>query len=214
MGNSKAQIWTINPEDIHPEAISRLALMLRHGCVAVYPTETFYALGVAPTRAEAVERIFAIKGRDFRKALPLIASDRQAVLRAAFAWPEIAERLADAFWPGPLTLILPAAKEIPPALHAGTGKIAVRVSSLPVASLLAELTGGLIVSTSANMTGQPPPGNPAMISPSLLEEVDGVLDYGNLPGGLPSTIVDITVHPVTLVRAGAIEWDAIKKAVE
>ena len=61
----------INPEDIHPEAISRLALMLRQGFVAVYPTETFYALGVAPTRAEAVERIFAIKGRDFRKALPL-----------------------------------------------------------------------------------------------------------------------------------------------
>ena len=103
---------------------------------------------------------------------------------------------------------------MPPALHAGTGKIAVRVSSLPVASLLAELTGGLIVSTSANMAGRPAPGNPSMISPSLLEKVDGVLDYGNLPGGLPSTIVDVTVHPVTLVRAGAIEWDAIKKAVE
>jgi L-threonylcarbamoyladenylate synthase len=214
LGNSNLQIRKIHPENIPLEAISRLAIMLKQGGVAIYPTETFYAIGVVPTLAEAVERIFTIKGRDFRKALPLIASDRQAVLRAVSEWPEIAERLADAFWPGPLTLILPAAKNIPPALHAGTGKIAVRISSLPIASLLAESTGGLIVSTSANMAGRPAPSSPGTISPSLLEEVDGVLDYGDLPGGLPSTIVDVTAHPVTLVRTGAIEWDAIQKAVE
>ena len=213
LGNSKPKVWKIDPGDVQPEAIPCLASMFGQGCLVIYPTETFYALGAVPTHPEAVEKIFAIKGRDFRKALPLIASDRRAVLRAASAWPEAAERLADSFWPGPLTLIVPASPTMPPALHAGTGKIAVRISSLPVAALLAQAAGGLIISTSANMTGEAPPSSPGMIPVRLLEQVDGVLDSGDLPGSLPSTIVDVTVHPATLVRTGAIGWDAIQEAL-
>ncbi len=163
---------------------------------------------------EAVARIFDIKGRDFNKPLPLIASDRDAVMRAVSEWPEIAERLARAFWPGPLTIVLPASPELPPALHAGTGKIAVRISSHPVAAMLAKASGGLLISTSANKSGEPAPVGLDEISPKLCAHVDEIIDSGVLPGGLPSTIVDVAAYAPVLVRAGAIDWEKIRQAIE
>lgn len=163
---------------------------------------------------EAVARIFDIKGRDFDKPLPLIASDRDAVMRAVSEWPEIAERLAKAFWPGPLTIVLPASPKLPSTLHAGTGKIAVRISSHPVAAMLAEASGGLLVSTSANKSGEPAPVRLGEIPQELRGNVDGIVDSGVLAGGLPSTIVDLAACPPVLVRAGAIDWEEIRKAIE
>jgi L-threonylcarbamoyladenylate synthase len=179
--------------------------ILRSGGVVIYPTETFYALGVVPWMEEAVERIFAIKSRDVGKALPLIASDLKAVRGAASRWPRSADTLARVFWPGPLSLIVPALPSLPAALHAGTGKIALRVSSHPVATLLAGACGGLIVSTSANIAGGPAVESPASLDPGLLASVQAVVDAGNLPGGFPSTIVDVSAQPVALVREGKID---------
>ena len=157
----KPLIMKLNPAQISPEAIRDAASVfrpgenkatgdwneiaalrdaasiLRSGGLVVYPTETFYALGAMPEIAKAVEMVFEKKGRDFTKPLPLIASDREAVLSAASEWPESAEALARVFWPGPLTIVIQASASLPPVLHAGTGKIAIRVSSHPVASLLA-----------------------------------------------------------------------------
>ena len=234
----KPLIMKLNPAQIRPEAIRDVASVfrpgenkatgdwdeiaalrdaasiLRSGGLVVYPTETFYALGVMPEIAEAVEMVFEKKGRDFTKPLPLIASDREAVLSAASEWPEPAEALARVFWPGPLTIVIQASASLPPVLHAGTGKIAIRVSSHPVASLLARAAGGLIVSTSANRAGELPPSSPGAVARELLQSVDAFIDGGDLPGGLPSSIVDVTVRPAVLIRAGKIGREEIRRALE
>ena len=211
---SKSRIFKIDPAQISAEAICDAACILKSGGLVVYPTETFYALGAIPWIAEAVERVFEIKGRDLGKPLPLIASDRQAVLGAASEWPESAEALARMFWPGPLSMVIPAVASLPAVLHARTGKIAVRISSHPVARLLAQASGGLIVSTSANMAGESPAKSPGGICAELILSVEALLDAGNLPGGLPSAIVDISVQPPALIRAGKIAWKDIRWAIE
>lgn len=202
------KIWRIVPSEIDSRLLTALGSMLRKGNLVIYPTETYYALGGVPSR-EVCGEIFEIKGRDFGKPLPLIAAGKEAVLSAATAWPATADRLANTFWPGPLTLILPAAASLPPILHAGTGKIAIRVSSHSLASSLAQAAGGLLISTSANPAGEPPPHTPGMISEDLLQRVEAFLDAGDLSGGFPSTIVDVTVQPPFLVRAGKIGWKEI-----
>ena len=212
--DSKSRIFKIDPAQISAEAICDAASILRSGGLVLYPTETFYALGALPGIAEAVERVFEIKGRGLEKPLPLIASDLQAVLSTASEWPESAQALARIFWPGPLSIVIPAVASLPAALHAGAGKIAIRISSHPVASLLAHASGGIIVSTSANKAGESPPRSPGDISPELLLSVDALLDAGDLPGGLPSAIVDVTVQPSALIRAGKIAWKDIRLALE
>jgi len=199
---------------VGPEAIGTAASILRSGGIVLYPTETFYALGAMPSIEGAVEKIYEIKGRDGRKPLPLIASDIDAILSVASEWPEAAGTLARSFWPGPLSLIVPAGPHLPAVVHAGTGKVAVRISSNEVASLLARDCGGLIVSTSANLAGEPPAASAGDAGAGLLASVEAVLDAGNLPGGLPSTVVDVAVHPAKLVRPGKISWDDILFALE
>lgn len=191
------------------ERLEQAAAWVNRGGVILYPTETFYGLGGHPLMDQAVERIYRIKGRDTAKALPLIASNVAAVRRAVSNWPEVADRLAEAFWPGPLTILLPAAPSIPPPLHAGTGNLAIRVSSHPVAQALAERAGGLLIATSANRSGEPACRRVADLPRELIAEVDDVLDAGVLPGGLPSTIVAITPSDLVLVRAGCISFEDV-----
>jgi L-threonylcarbamoyladenylate synthase len=184
--------------------------------VIIYPTETFYGLGANPKLPLAVERIYRIKGREFVKPLPLIASNLEAVYGAVAAWPMPAERLAQAFWPGPLTLILPAAAHMAPQVHGATGKIGIRVSSHPVAQALATGAGGLLTATSANRAHQRAFQEPSEISTDFLALVDGLVDAG--PSGadrgqLPSTIVDVSVFPPRLIRAGCISWEQVLQAI-
>jgi L-threonylcarbamoyladenylate synthase len=207
------RVLKIGPAGTHSGGISAAASILKSGGLVLYPTETFYALGALPGAVEAVEKVFEIKGRDAAKPLPLIASDVRAVRRVASEWCESAGALAGVFWPGPLSVVIPAVESLSVVLHAGTGKIAVRVSSHPVAALLARASGGLIVSTSANRAGGPPPVSPGNIAEALLLAVDALLDAGDLPGGLPSTIVDVTVQPAVLVRAGKIAWEDIQRVL-
>ena len=210
----QSRTFKIDPAAISPEAVGWAASILRAGGLVLYPTETFYAIGAIPTDARAVNRVFEAKGRDLGKPLPLIASDRKAALSTAADWPRAAEALARAFWPGALSIIVPAAAFLPPALHAGTGKIAIRVSSHPVSSLLARAAGGLIISTSANTAGEPPPASPGSIGKELIRLAGAFLDSGDLPGALPSTIVDVTACPAALIRAGLVPWDEVKRALE
>ena len=210
---SKPKIWRIDPENVSTEAISEAVSILERGGLVIYPTETFYALGAVATIAGAVEKVFAAKKRNVGMALPVICSDKKAVLACTGRWPKEAEILAGAFWPGPLTLLLPASPLLPPVLHTGTGKVAVRISPHPAASLLARLSGGTLVSTSANLSGDPAPAGPREISEAIINGVDGFIDAGDLPGGLPSTIVDVTLTPPRLVRSGALPWEAISRAL-
>ncbi len=193
--------------------IRRASSALAEGGIAIYPTETFYALGGDPGNEAVVNRIFVLKGRNFSKPLPLIASDRSAILRVVSQWPAAAERLAGAFWPGPLSVLLPAAPSVSPLLHAHTGRLAVRISPHPVAASLADGLGGLIISTSANLSGEPACRRLDEIPAALLHGVDAVVPWGELGGQLPSTIVDLTETPPRLVRQGAISWEAVRRTL-
>lgn len=191
------------------ERFERAAALVSQGGVIIYPTETFYGLGGHPKMERAIERIYRIKGRDSGKPLPLIASDLDAVREAVSGWSDIAERLAAVFWPGPLTLLLPASSSFPPALHAGTGSVAIRISSHPMARTLAKRAGGVLIATSANRSGDPACRSVGEIPPEVTDLVDLVLDTGELPGGLPSTIVALTPFGPELVRSGCIPFEDV-----
>lgn len=205
-------IWKVSWESPETETIGLAACVVRMGGIVIYPTETLYGLGGDPFQESVVERIFCIKGRDYDKPLPLIAADRESALKAVSEWPSAAARLAEAFWPGPLTLILPSAAMIPARVHAFTGRIAIRVSSHHVAQALAAEVGGLLISTSANVSGQPAAGEADGIPPDLLSRVDGMLHAeggSSGSGGLPTTIVDVSSPSPRLIRPGCVAWETI-----
>ena len=233
-------VWRVNPHHPEPEIIGLAGELLCRGGVILYPTETFYGLGGDPKLPLAVERIYRIKGREFSKPLPLIAADLEAVYQAVAEWPMLAERLAQAFWPGPLTLILRAAAHILPQVQGNTGKIGIRVSSHPVSQALATQAGGLLIATSANLAGQRAYRTPVEMPTEFLALVDGVVDAGlsggleNPPsveilarvdegvepspwggryGSLPSTMVDVSTSPARLVRPGCIPWERVLQVI-
>jgi L-threonylcarbamoyladenylate synthase len=191
---------------------ARAAAVLREGGICVYPTETFYGLGALVTRPEAIARLGAAKLRPEGKPLPLVAADTAGAFALWARVPPEAVRLADRFWPGPLTLAAPAAAGIHRDVAAG-GTVAVRVPGSPLARELCRLAGGPLISTSANLSGGAPPCRVEDLDPALVSRVDAVLDGGPTPGGEPSTVVALGDGPPRLVRAGAVPWAEVEAAL-
>jgi len=193
--------------------LAAAAACLAGGGIVAYPTETYWALGALFSREEALARLVRAKLRPAGKPLPLLAADRGQVSRVAAPLSPEAERLALRFWPGPLTLVVPAAPGVPEAILAGTGVVGVRIPGSEVARALAAAAGGPLVSTSANPSGGPPPVSAADLDPALRGSIDGVLDAGPSPGGLPSTVVEVSGGGVRLLRPGAVPWAAVEEAL-
>jgi L-threonylcarbamoyladenylate synthase len=177
--------------------------------VVAYPTETFYGLGALASDGAAVERLVRLKGRPDGKPLPLLGADL-AQVEAVAELAGLARRLAAAFWPGPLTLVLPARPGLHAAITAGAAAVGVRVTSSPVAAGLAGAAGGALVATSANLAGQPPSATAAALDAALAARLDLVLDAGPAPGGLPSTVVAVEGEGLRLLRAGAVPFEALE----
>lgn len=169
---------------------------LRAGGLICYPTETFYALGVDPWNEAACSRLRTLKRRPDEKEFPLIVAEAGMVAAFCDTSDPRFTVLSQRFWPGALTLVLPA--------RSGSGSFAVRVSSHPVASQLSTLFGGPVVSTSANIGGEPPVASPPSLSDQVLEGVDVLVDGGACPGGLPSTVLSLLTRPATVLREGAV----------
>jgi L-threonylcarbamoyladenylate synthase len=187
--------------------------VLRRGGLVAYPTETFYGLGALARDAAAVDRLARVKGRPDGKPLPLLAADRAQVEEVAVLGDD-AVRLADMFWPGPLTLVLPARPGLSAVITAGTGTVGIRVPGSETARALARAAGGAIVSTSANASGEPPPSSPDELAPALAARLDAVLDGGRTPGGSPSTVVAVAGGgALQLVRDGAVPFGAVQAAL-
>lgn len=184
---------------------------LERGGLVVYPTETFYGLGVGLASPAAFERLFAVKGRDRTQPIPFIAEDLAAVERVA-ALDERAERLAEAFWPGPLTLVLEAKATFPAGLASASRTIAVRVSSHPIARVVAAAAGGIVTSTSANRSGHPPSSHYDVVRRDLSSNLDSrdlIIEAEPTTGGAPSTIVDASGPVARCVREGAVSWSRV-----
>ncbi|HEX7623207.1 MAG TPA: Sua5/YciO/YrdC/YwlC family protein, partial [Anaeromyxobacteraceae bacterium] len=144
--------------------------------------------------------------------LPLIAGDLAQVEGVASLSAPLARALAGRFWPGALTLVLPAAPGLDPLVRGGDGTVAIRIPGSEVARALALAAGAPLVSTSANLAGEPPPAAVGELSPALRARLDAVLDAGPTPGGVPSTIVAVSGDTVRLLRAGAIPWPLVEAA--
>jgi L-threonylcarbamoyladenylate synthase len=194
------------------ERIAEAAALLRAGGIVAYPTETFYGLGALASRHDALERLAAAKLRPEGKPLPLLAGDLTQVEQVASLVAPLPRRLAERFWPGPLTLVLPAARDLDPLVTAGDDTVAIRIPGSEVARALALAAGGALVSTSANLSGEPPPAEAGALAPALRSRLDGVLDGGATPGGLPSTIVAVSGGTLRCVREGAVPWSEVEAA--
>jgi L-threonylcarbamoyladenylate synthase len=188
------------------------AAALRRGALVAFPTETFYGLGALASLPGALARLAAAKLRPEGKALPLVAADAAMAFALWREVPPAARRLAEVFWPGPLTLVVPAAAGLPAELAPG-GTVGVRVPGLALARELSRLAGGAIVSTSANRSGGEPPATVAELAPDLVARIDLVLDGGPAPGGLPSTVAEVGPSGVRLLRAGAVTWSEVQAAL-
>jgi L-threonylcarbamoyladenylate synthase len=196
------------------DAIEEAGTWIRSGSVIAIPTDTLYGLAADPFNAEAVGRIFAIKGRAAGQALPLIAADVAQIVKHLGPLPPAAERLAVRFWPGPLTLLLPAAAALAPAVSGGTGRVGVRVPADVIARAVCAGAGRPVTATSANRSGQPATADPDEVERTLGDAVDFLLDTGRTPGGPPSTILDVTAGEPRVIRAGAVTWDDIQRCLQ
>lgn len=201
-----ASILKINPVQPEADLIAQAVAVLKDGGVISYPTETFYGLGVDATNVKAVERLFGVKGRDFRNPIPVVIGNIGILNQICTDISPLAQELIDRHWPGPLTLVFSAAPSLSDRLTAGTGKIGVRVSSHPIARLLSGQLGGPLTSTSANRSGQKECVTAHEVMEKIGDDLDLIIDGGATLGGKGSTILDITQKPPVILRAGAINY--------
>ena len=181
---------------------------IQAGELIVFPTETFYALGADPFSRAALALLFRAKAREAGLTIGLIAADTSMAFSLAREVPIDARRLADAFWPGPLTIVMPARDDLPPELTGPDG-VAVRVSPNPIARALAAGLGHPITATSANLSGKPPARSLAEARAMLGAKVKVYLEGGNLMASAPSTLLAVNRETWKIVRAGAISEDQI-----
>ena len=183
-------------------AIQEAAALLRAGGLVAFPTETVYGLGADGLNPEAVARIYSAKGRPQTNPLILHVADTAEARALVSEWPEAAQRLAERFWPGPLTLVLPAASVVPAIVRAGGPTVALRCPAHPVALALVRATGRPLAAPSANRSQQLSPTRAEHVLSSLGDAVDLILDAGPTEAGLESTILDLSRRPFRILRPG------------
>lgn len=189
-----------NTKDILSIAVE----LLKNGGTIAYPTETFYGLGAKFDSDDALRKIYTIKQRPHDKAMPLIIGERDLLPVIAVGVSRTASDLMDTFWPGPLTLILPARENISEYITAGSHTLAVRIPGESFALRLAQAAHFPITATSANLSGLPPARDIETVLGYFGDRIDLIIDAGPTPGGLPSTIVDARGSALKILREGVI----------
>lgn len=194
-----------------PEVIREAAAMICEGKLVAFPTETVYGLGADALSETAVRSIFSAKGRPSFNPVIVHVDSIAAARELAAEWTEVAQRLAEAFWPGPLTLVVKRGPAIPDAVTAGGPTVAIRMPSHPVAlALLRE--AGPIAAPSANRSEEVSPTRAEHVLKSLDGMIDGLLDAGPTQVGLESTVVDVSQTPLRILRPGMLIADELRKA--
>ena len=177
---------------------------LKRGEVIVFPTETLYGLGADALNCSAVEKVFQLKGRDPNNPIPVLVADRAMLVSLVTQLPPLAEKLMAHFWPGPLTLVLPARAEIPRPLVNATGAIGVRISSQPIAAEIVRSLGRPLTATSANPSGQPGARTVKHAKTYFFGKIDIFVDGGELASFTGSTVAAVSGNKLRIIRVGAI----------
>ena len=191
-------------------AVDEAARIIVSGGLVAYPTESVYGLAVDATNEKAIERVFSVKKRSLTSPILILVSSLEMLGLYVDHIPPIAFGLIREFWPGGLTLVFQASPAVSPLLNAGSGKIAVRLSSHPFATKLVLSIGLPITGTSANISGQSACRNVEEVLGSFEGQVDLIIDGGTSPENRGSTILDVTVHPPEILREGIVHKSKLK----
>jgi L-threonylcarbamoyladenylate synthase len=203
------RVVKIDPQDPEPERIAEAAACLIEGKLVAFPTETVYGLGCNALDPLAVESIFIAKGRPFHDPLIIHIARLEMLGQIVRELPPVALQLAEAFWPGPLTLILPRHHDIPASVSAGLDTVAVRMPDHPIARALIERAGVPVAAPSANRFGRTSPTSAAHVMADLKGRIDMLLDGGSPPVGVESTVLDVIQSPPVILRPGGVSQEAL-----
>ncbi|MBI4354837.1 MAG: threonylcarbamoyl-AMP synthase [Candidatus Omnitrophica bacterium] len=199
-------VWRVDPRHPDPELLRRAALLVRSGGLVAFPTETVYGLGVNALDAAAIQRLTEVKQRPSEKRYTLHLYRKEQARDLAAVVPPAAQRLIDACWPGPLTVVLPAV---------GGGTVGLRLPDHPVARQFLEACGVPVAAPSANRSGEPPPTSAQQVLARLDGAIEAVLDAGPTGGDLPSTVVAISAAgEVRYLRDGALSRQQIQEILK
>jgi L-threonylcarbamoyladenylate synthase len=199
-----AEVTQIDAELPWSELINKAVQVIQRKGVIIYPTETLYGLGANPLDAEAMKRLYAIKGRDEAKPIPFLIKDQEMLATLVAEIPSAGRELTARYWPGPLTLIFRAKQGLPAPLRGKDGTIGLRISSHPVARGIVEALDAPLTATSANLAGEEDLIDGKQLVQCFGDQVDLIIDAGRV-AGKGSTIVDLTIVPPRIVRQGMID---------
>ena len=205
------EVIRVDRQEPNPADIARAAECLRTGGLVAFPTETVYGLGVHALDRAAVLRLFDVKGRPANDPLILHVATSDQVRTVVTSPPPVWERLADRFWPGPLTLVMRRGSIVPPEVTAGLDTVAVRVPAHPVARALLAAAQVPVAAPSANLFSRPSPTRAAHVLEDLAGRIEMILDSGPTDVGIESTVLDLTVEPPTVLRPGAVSLDMLRE---
>ena len=191
--------------------IKKAIAILKNGGLVAYPTDTVYGLGASITDSKAVDRIFQVKGRPKGMALPVLLADRKQIKEIVISVSQVVQRLADEFFPGALTIILLKASAVPDIITGGGKTVAFRIPNHPVPLALIKGLGKPIVGTSANLSGQPSALTAEEVQAQIGDKIDMIIDGGRCPGGIESTVIDLSGERPVIRRQGAISIERLRK---
>ncbi|MSQ95390.1 MAG: threonylcarbamoyl-AMP synthase [Gemmataceae bacterium] len=200
----------VDAQTPNSDAILRAARILQSGGLVAFPTETVYGLGANALDPEAVGRIFTAKGRPAQNPIIVHVATTDDAKKLASAWPDQAELLANHFWPGPLTLVLPKQACVPDLVTAGGPTVALRIPAHPVALALLRACGLPVAAPSANRSTELSPTCAEHVLNSLTDQIDLLLDGGQTTGGLESTVLDLAADRPRLLRPGLVTVAALE----
>jgi L-threonylcarbamoyladenylate synthase len=205
----KTEILSTHTAALFDAAVNRAAELLRAGEVVVLPTETVYGLAANALDANAVARIFEVKGRPAHNPIIVHIASVEMAKRCIAIWPAIADDLARAFWPGPLTMVLPKAKDIPEIVTASGATVGVRWPSHPFIQAVIRECGFPLAAPSANPSNQLSPTNAEHVRKSIGEKIPLIVDGGQSQVGIESTVIDLTTDPPAVLRPGMIHEESL-----
>ncbi len=208
-GEFSSEILPTHTKALFAAAVKRAAELLRAGEVVALPTETVYGLAANALDAKAVGRIYEIKGRPSHNPIIVHVAGEEMAGRCVKSWPATAQKLAKAFWPGPLTLVLPRAKEIPDIVTAGGDTVGVRWPSHPFIQAVIRECGFPLAAPSANLSGRVSPTNAEHVRAQLGDRIRLIVDGGQSQVGIESTVLDLTQNPPQILRPGMIHGETL-----
>ncbi len=209
MRSESAEILATETPQLFEAAVRRACELLQAGKVVALPTETVYGLAANALNAEAVARIFQVKGRPSHNPIIVHVASVEMATHCVQAWPELAERLAKAFWPGPLTLVLPRAVHIPDIVTAGGPTVGLRWPSHPFIRAVIQRCGFPLAAPSANLSNRVSPTNPQHVWKQLGRKIPLIIDGGHAQVGIESTVLDLSISPPRVLRPGMIHDQAL-----